>query len=450
MEKLKEYLLSKKTILIMILAMSLPAIIEMALNTMLGVADTIMLSRFIGKEALSSAGFANQIVFTLIFVFSSFNTGAVALISRSYGEKNFKRLKDVAVQNVTLNLFLGLIMTVIGLLFSKIIFGIYDVSERVYLDSVKYFEIILIGLLPMFLSFSFAATLRGSGNTKTPMIITCIANIINIIGNYVLILGIGPFPKLGIAGAAWATTGSRYIATFLYIYVLYFKDSKFRLKFRLLLNKDIIKPLWNISLPGAIEQALMQLSFVLLGVIVSKLDTVAEASFRILIQIESLSFMPAVGMSIATATLVGKSLGEKNSKKAVEIGYLSTLLGLIWAVIMASFFIIFPSSIIGIFSNEAIVITTGIPVMLFLAINQLGLNIQIVISGALRGAGDTKVVMLNTILRLWIIFVPSSFIFINIFNTGLVGIWYAEIISFIFFSTHLLLRFKSKKWIKEI
>lgn len=450
MIKIREFIKSRKVLLAIIISMSLPAIMEMALNTMLGVADTIMISRFIGKEALSSVGFANQIVFTLIFVFSAFNTGAVALISRSYGEKDLKKLKDVATQNVTLNLILGIAVFFIGLILNDKIFKIFDVSEQVYSDTVSYFKIITVGFIPMFLSFSFAAILRGSGNTLTPMIITGIANVINIFGNYVLILGIGPFPELGIEGAAWATTGSRIISLILFIYVIYIKNSNIKLKPRFIFSKSIMKPLWDISLPGGIEQALMQTSFVVLGVIISKLDTVAEATFRILIQIESLSFMPAVGMSIATATLVGKSLGEKNPDKAVEVGYLSTAMGILWGIVIGLMFIFLPNPILSLFSREAIVINTGVPVMFFMGINQIGLNFVIIISGALRGAGDTKYVMINTILRLWIIFVPLSYLFIYKANLGISGVWYAEILSFIVFATMLLFRYKSRKWIREI
>ncbi len=409
MKIIREYLRNKKSIIIMIITMSLPAIIEMALNTMLGVADTLMISRFIGKEALAAVGFANQIVFTLIFIFSAFNTGAVALISRAFGEKDFNKLKETAEQNVSLNLIIGIFIMFLGYIFNDKMFLIFETTEQVYLDSISYFRIIMIGFVPMFLCFSFAANLRGAGNTKTPMIITAVANVINIIGNYVLILGVGPFPKLGIEGAAWATSGSRILALVLYIYVIYIKDSNVKLKLRFFFKKEIIKPLWQISLPGAVEQALLQISFVVMAIIVSKLDTVSEATFRILITIESLSFMPAVGMSIATATLVGKSLGEKNVDKASEVGYLSSGMGVLWGAFAGLLFILFPVQIIKLFSKESHIITTGVSAMLFMGINQIGLNFMIVISGALRGAGDTKTVMINTMLRLWVVFIPLSY-----------------------------------------
>ncbi|OQY39604.1 MAG: MATE family efflux transporter [Spirochaetaceae bacterium 4572_7] len=436
----------KKNLLFLILSMSIPAILEMLLNTMLGLSDTIMISRFIGKEALTSVGFANQIIFALIFIFSTFNTGAVAMVSRALGEKDYVKLKKISEQNVNINLLISIIILFLGYIFNKQIFRIFDIPEQVYNDTIEYFNIVQISLIPMFLSFSFAANLRGAGNTLTPMIITGIATVINIIGNFVLILGLGPFPALGIAGAAWATTGSRYIALFIYIYIIYIKESNIRLEFKFFFDKNIVKPLWNISLPGAIEQTLMQTSFVVIGVIVSQLETVSEAGYRILIQIESISFMPAVGMSIAAATLVGKSLGEKDINKASKVGYLSSGMGMIWGVIVGIFFILFPDQILSIFTKEIDVINKAVPVMFFIALNQIGLNFIIVISGALRGAGDTKGVMINTILRLWLVFVPFSYVSIVVLNLGIVGVWYAEILSFTIFATALFFRFRSKTW----
>jgi putative MATE family efflux protein len=437
---------SKKALILSILALSLPAIIEMALNTMLGVADTIMLGHLIDSSAIVSVGFSNQIVFMLIFTFSSFNTGAVALISRAYGEKNYVKLKHIAEQNMLLNLIVGAIMLGISWMIKDSIFKIYDIEPSVLNDAVAYFTIILIGMVPMFLSFSFAAILRGSGNTKTPMYVTGVVNVFNIIGNYVLITGFGPFPEMGIAGAALSTSISRIIAMCIYINKLYIQDSDLKLKLKLFFDKKVIEPLFRISWPGAIEQFLMQLSFVVIGVIVAKLSTDSESLFRILIQIESLSFMPAVGISIAAATLVGKSLGEKDIDKATETGFASAFMGVIWGVIMAVIFILTPDLSIKAFTTEQSIVLLGMPVIPILAVNQPFLNFMIVMGGALRGAGDTRRLMLYTIARLWILFIPLSYLCIIVFDLGVTGVWYAEITSIVVFSTVIFKRFNSKKW----
>src|SRR6056297_2228325 len=189
-----------------ILILALPAIIEMGLNTMLNLADTLMIGRIIGKEGLSAAGFANQIIFTFIYIFSSFNAGATAIIARSYGEKNYQKLNKVMAQNISLNLIIGLIIFILSLTMARNILNIYDFSKQVLNLGTTYLRIISFSLPFMFFSFAVAAGLRGAGDTKTPMYITGAANILNIFGNYVLITGYSIFTEMGIAGAALSTT----------------------------------------------------------------------------------------------------------------------------------------------------------------------------------------------------------------------------------------------------
>ncbi len=437
----------KRMLILSILTMAMPAIMEMALNTLLGVADTIMISRFIGDSGLAAAGFANSIMYTLIFVFTSFNTGATALVSRSFGEHNFDRLNRAGSQTVLLNGIIGLVIMILSLLFKGNIFMIFDTTPEVSQMIDAYFSIIAYGMLAMFLSFSFASILRGAGDTMTPMIITGIANILNIIGNYVLIKGVWIFPEMGIAGAALSTTLSRILAVIAYAFICFKLHDRVKLKLRLMaFQSDILKPLIRISLPGAMEQGLMQTAFLVIGVFISKLETTSEAAFRILINIESISFMPAVGISIAAATLVGKSLGEQDKEKAIEVGTVSYGLAVAWGFIAGFLFLVFRVPILHVFTTDSTVIDASIMTMLLMAVNQPLLNFMIGISGALRGAGDTKTVMYITIMRLWIIFVPLSYASIVWLNMGIAGIWIAEILSFVIFCTVILKRFNSKKW----
>ena len=183
-----------------------------------------------------------------------------------------------------------------------------------------------------------------------------------------------------------------------------------------------------------------------MGIIVSMLDTSSEALFRILISIESTSFMPAVGISIATATLVGKSLGEKDIEKAADTGYLATAMGTLWGMIAAIVFWFFPEFILSLFTDEASLFEAGILVFKVMAINQLFLTAYIVLSGALRGAGDTNAIMRLTSMRVWLVFVPMAFVLIRFFNMGVEAIWYAEITSFVIFLSFLFIRFHSRHW----
>ena len=429
--------------------LAFPAILEMALHTLLGIADTIMISRMINSSAVSAAGYSNQIMYMLIFIFTSFNTGAIAMISRSYGEKNLSKANHIANQNLALNLILGIIITLISIFAYKQIFAVYDITTQVRQYAYSYFNIIAWGIPFMFISFSLAASLRGIGNTKTPMKITAFANLVNVILNYLLIKGIWIFPQLGIEGAAIATAFSRFLAAFLLMYVFIYKNEYLNLNLKYFkFTKKIFNRLWQLSYPGAIEQFFMQGSFVAVGIIISQLSTLDEASFRILITIESFSFMPAVGISIATATLVGKALGERNNQKSLHSGYIATGMAALWGIIIGSVFLLIPQILLSPFTNDQTLIHISIATIMVAGVNQPLLNSMIVLTGALRGAGDTKFVMNIVTLRLWLIFVPLSYLFVITLHQGVKGMWFAEIISFIIFLPIVLARLKEIRWNK--
>ncbi len=441
--KLKDYLALLGTMIVV----AVPAIIEMSLNTGLMVADTLMVSRLVGKEALSAVGVANSVMYTLIFVFTAFNTGAVAMISRSYGEKDLGKAKEIANLNLVLNAGIGIVVMFLAYILRNVLFMPYDISPEVRSQVYIYYDIVMLGMAFQFVSFAFASISRGVEDTRTPMMITLVANIVNVVFNYLLIEGVWIFPQLKVAGAAWATTLSRVVAVSIYIWMFYGGKHKLKLLWReLRLKTTYLKTLWRIAYPGAVEQFLMQTAFLVAGIIITTLDTDSEALFRILLNIESTSFMPAVGISIAAATLVGKSLGEKQIEKAYAIGKLAGIVGILWGVIIGLVFIAVPSQLVWLFTDDQSIIAIGVGVMFFLGVNQPLLNFNIAMSGALRGAGDTNAIMRLTAMRLWLLFVPLTYISIVWLNHGVSGLWYAEIASFIIFSAVMYRRFASKKW----
>lgn len=211
---------NNKVLIFSIISLAIPAIIEMSLHTLVGVADTLMISRFLGNEALAASGYANQIVFTITFIFASFNIGAVALISRSYGAKDYKKVNAIAGQNIVLNTLIGLIISILTLFFTKDIINIFKSNIVVRDLGTSYLNIVSYSLVFLFISFASAACLRGIADNKTPMVVTGIVNVLNIVGNYALLSGFWIFPQMGIEGAALATSISRGIGAIIYIIFL--------------------------------------------------------------------------------------------------------------------------------------------------------------------------------------------------------------------------------------
>lgn len=443
------FIKKNKILILSILTLALPAIIEMALNTLVGLVDTIMVSRIIGLEGLAAAGFANQLIFTIIFIFSSFNAGATAMIARSYGEKNMPKLNQVLGQNLVINMIIGLIITFFAIRFAPNLLSIFDVSPEVFASSVGFFKIIAFGIFFMFISFAAKASLRGASDTKTPMIVTAVVNLLNIVGNYVLMTGFWIFPNLGLNGAAVATTFVRFLDALIFLFLFFKGKGEIKLIFaNLKINREILKPLWRLSSSAAVEQTLMQISFLLSGIIISQLDTLAEGSFRILLNIESISFMPAVGFSIAASALVGKSLGERDEGNALRTGYLATAMGAVWGVLVGSIFALAPMFFLRFFSQDPAILTVSKTPMYALGLNQLPLAFWIIMSGALRGAGDTKGVMIIASMRVWLVFIPLCYLYIITLGLGVIGFWWAELSSLVIFDFIIYHRFKKMKWAK--
>ncbi|KNY26452.1 MATE family efflux transporter [Pseudobacteroides cellulosolvens] len=439
---------NNKALILSILTISLPAIIEMGLNTLVGISDTIMLSFFVGKEALAASGNANQIIFTVILIFSSFNVGATAIISRSFGEKNYKRLNDTSCQNLSLNVIIGFVIMILTFIFAKNIMNIFETTDVVFKMGVSFLRITSLSLVFMFFSFAAAASLRGVGNTLTPMLITASMNVLNVIMNYLLIKGIWIFPEMGVDGAAAATTISRIIGAFIYLFVLVKDDNYLKIKTASLkFKKHVLLPLCKLSSTAGVEQFLTQTAFFLAGYFIYKfLDTSQEAGFRVLLTIEQISIMPAIGISIASATLVGKALGEGEPKKAHFTGYVCFGMGILWGILIGIVFMAFPSFVASLFTPEAQIIGILVGALFIVGIDQPLLNYIFIVSGALRGAGDTITVMILTSIRLWVLFLPLSYIAVKYLGMGVKSIWAAEIISVIIFSIIMHGRFVRGKW----
>lgn len=212
------------------------------------------------------------------------------------------------------------------------------------------------------------------------------------------------------------------------------------------ITHKIFKPLINLSYAAGIEQLFMQLAFFANSIFISKLDTTAAASFRILLNIESLSFMPAIGIAIAATTIVGKHLGENKPDESLKSGLTAAIIGSILGSSLALIYFFFPLQILQIFSNDLEVINYSLPILKIVALNQAFLAFVVIMIGALRGAGDTKGAMYITIIRLWFIFIPLSYYLIIISNYGVAGVWIAEIISFMIVALIVIRRFMKMEW----
>ncbi|MCK8824005.1 MATE family efflux transporter [Fuchsiella alkaliacetigena] len=430
-----------------IIVLAGPAIIEMLLNTVLGLADTIMVGRGIGAAGLAAVNLANQIAFPIVFIFSAFNIGTTAIVSRYFGARCDSRAQRTASQSYMLNVIVGLFLTVLIFSTYEQLLSLFPAEAEVVKITMEYLEIIIFSQFFMLITISLSSSFRGAGDTTTPMLINGTINLLNILGNWLLIFGIGFFPEWGIRGAAIATTLSRIIGALVFTIIAARGNKKISLIYRWFkINFKQIKKIWRISWSAALEQLIMQSSMVILNYLTLKLGTIDYSAYNIIVRLESISFMPIFGISIATTTLVGQYLGAQDQQNALKSGNLSALLGIGLSFLLGILFILFPGFLAGIFINDPEVVSSTVLPLRLAGIQQIPIAVMIIYSGALRGAGDTLRVMWITIIRMWGLAIPITYFVVNYTDTALLGIFIGQNITFAVAALIFYLYFRTEKW----
>jgi len=298
-------------------------------------------------------------------------------------------------------------------------------SERVIALGSMYMRIILLTSPLGFPMVVLNGIMRGSGDTRTPMNITLMMNVWNVLAAATLIFVFGPAPALGLAGAAIATASARLLGGTVALFLVMSGRRFLRIRWRDILSWDgrLVARMVRLSLPTAGEALIMRLGFILFMRIVSALGEVALAAHQIAINVESLSFMPGFGLSVASTTLVGQSLGAKKPDLAEESIHQAMRISLLVMGTVGVIFALFGPSIAAIFGSTPEVLALAGNAVRIGALEQLPIAALMVIAGSLRGAGDMKTPMYATLVGTLIFRVPIVYLFAIVFGWGLNGVW---------------------------
>jgi putative MATE family efflux protein len=425
-----------------------PSFIELVMSTLFGMVDMIMVGQ-LGPAAIASIGLTNQPFMLLIAVFAAVNVGATTLVAWNIGANKIKKARAIVRQTLIINLSLGIITTVLGLVFAKYIVTFMGANEDTLVNAIKYFQIIAGGLVFQGMTMGITASLRGAGETKIPMFYNIGSNLLNVFGNYVLIYGKFGFPEWGVAGAAASTTIARFIAFAAGLYVIYrYKNTKIHLgiKDNYRFNPSIAKKIFSIGLPAALEQFVIQGGLMLFAKTVAGLGTAAYAAHQIGLNISGLTFAPSMAFGVAATTLVGQSLGAGNEHLAHKYADVVHHMAILIACIMGVTFILFSYPMARLYTSDLAVAAMAGTVLKILALAQPGQSTQLSLAGALRGAGDTVYPLYASFVGIWVFRVVVAYIFVRIFNWGLIGAWVALVLDQYTRSAIVYLRFRSGKW----
>ncbi|MDI3533748.1 MAG: hypothetical protein PWQ82_113 [Thermosediminibacterales bacterium] len=427
-----------------------PAILEMMLHTMIWVVDTAMVGR-LGAVALSAVGLGSEILFSVVFIFAAVGVGATAIIARNVGAQNYQRATFVAEQALVLSLSLGVVLAAFGLFLIDDIFKAINIEPAVADLALDYLGIILwalIFMLPMFVS---VAIMRGTGNNKTPLVIAGITNFLNLIGDYVLIFGKFGAPAMGVKGAALAAAIGNITGSLIALYFIFSHREIIKIKPKNLLRFDlsIFKQIIKLSFPAGLEEGINNTSRILFVIMVANMGPVFFAAHQVAVAVESLSFMPGHGFAIAATIIVGQNLGAKNFDRSEKGALTAMKLGLLTMSFMGIVFLVGHNYIVRLFITDAKVAYWGALCIFIASFEQPFLAFYMTLSGALRGAGDTRWPMYAASIGNWLIRLPLVYMVVYIWKLSVTAIWIITTVDFALRSLVVFLRFRKGKW-KEI
>lgn len=454
-EMKKNYLsmLSKNPTINDVINIAWPVLVELLMGSLFGMIDMIMLGRIsdnsVAAASVSAVGMTNQPLFLGLSLVQALNVGGTALVARYLGSNHKEKIETTVKHVMLLNLFmLAIPLSILGIVFANYILTFMGAEADTLQVGRIYFRIIMVGFIFQSVNMSISAALRGVGNTKTPMKINLKANFLNVIGNSLLIYGLFGFPKLGITGAGISTALSNVVANILlFRYIINGKSIiKINIKSPFKFDKNIVYNLVKIGVPASLEQLVLRVGVLMFVRIVAGLGTVTYAAHQIALNILSLSFQPGQAFGIAASSLVGRSLGANQLSKAEEYAKGTRKVGSAVSTFMALLFFFFAPQIVGLYSNDQRIINSASIALKIIAFVQPFQSSQLILAGALRGAGDTLWPLIATFFGVIIVRDTLAHVFVNVLGYGLIGAWVATFIDQFVRWFFVNMRFRTGKW----
>lgn len=404
-----------------LILLSLPIMLNNLIQTMYNLTDTYFLSK-LGSVEVASMTLAWPVVFLQLAMGIGIGVAGTTLISQNIGANQMEEAKKVAGQVVVFAMIFSVILSISGMISTPYILKIMGAVGDIYSNAYIYLLLVVGGAPLMYTSFVYSSIKQGEGDTVSPMIVSLISVIINIILDPIFIF----YLDLGIKGAALATLLARGIMLFYIIYQLFIKKTPMRLSLKELKPEfSYIKKIAKLGIPASVAQGTVALGFVVLNSFVNSYGEIVLAALGIGNRINGLIVMPAMGIGGAVSSIVGQNIGNDNIKRVKECVFKSSVLGSIFSIVGTVSILILGKSMVGLFSTNKEIVHLGNEYLKYISLSLIGLTILPIIIGALQGVGQTKTAMYLSISRLWLFRIPALFILPYFIGKTEKVIWYA-------------------------
>ncbi len=421
---------------------ALPMLIGNVFQQLYSSVDGIIVGRFLGKGALAAVGVSFPVIFLLVSLIMGIGMGTTILIAQYFGAQEMDKVKKTIDTAYIFLLIASLVITALGLFLCGPILILLKTPVDVYPLAKQYLRIIFAGITAMFGYNSISAILRGLGDSKTPLYFLIIATLVNIVLDLLFVIVLG----WGVAGAAWATViaqGLSFLCGFYYLNRTRQRLFRFKLG-EMKFDRDIFWLNVRIGLPTGIQQMLVGSGFMALLRIVNGFGTTVTAAYTAATGIDSFASMPAMNLSAALSSFVGQNLGA-NKPERVKKGHLAALaMSAAISLAMTLVVILFGKELIALFNTDPAVIEVGARYLLIIGSFYVVFSIFFTTNGVMRGAGDTMIPLVATVLSLWLLRVPAATFLSQ--RLGSDGIWWGTPVGSTFGMIFSVIYYRTGRW----
>jgi len=430
-----------------ILILAVPMVLEMVMESVFAVCDVFFVSR-LGADAVATVGLTESMLTIIYALAMGLAIGATAMVARRIGERNPDAAARAAVQAIVLGAIVAAMLGALGLFFAPQLLAAMGASSSVLATGTTYARIMYGGNATIVLLFLVNAIFRGAGDAAIAMRVLWLANAINIALGPCLIFGLGPFPALGVKGAAIATNIGRATgALFAMSRLLRGRSKRISIRARhLRIDLPVMVRLIRLSASGALQMIIGTASWIGLIRILSTFGSGVLAGYTIGIRLVIFALLPSAGLSNAAATMVGQALGAKKPARAERAVWIAGFYNMCFLGVVGLLFVLLAEPVARIFTTDPAVVPNAVDTLRIIALGFLFYAYGMVVSAAFNGAGDTMTPTILNVLIFWMWEIPLAYVLAKVLGFGPRGVYVAVSVAFSTLAVVSSALFRRGKW----
>jgi putative MATE family efflux protein len=429
-----------------LLLLAVPMVVEMSFESLFALVDAFFVAKYVGTNGMATVGLTESVLTIIYSLAWGISTAATAIIARKIGEKNPQDASKSLMQIINISAGIGVILGAFGYFYSGEILKLMGGSDELIKEGIGYTQIQFLSAPIIMLLFSLGGALRGAGNASLAMKAMIIANVINMVLDFILI----PIMGMGVEAAAIATITGRSVGVAIQLSAFFANNINLKLTFKKwFADWRLIFEILKISAGSAGQFIIQSASWVFLIRILSDFGSEVVAGYTIAIRIIVFTILPSWGLANAAATLVGQNLGAKQPERAAKSAWRAAFFNMGFLGIVAILFFIFARPLVMLFDENPVVMETGVECLQILCAGYIFFGFGMVMSQAINGSGDTKTPTVLNIIGFWVLQIPIAYILAVKLDWKQTGVFWAVVISESILAILAILYFKTGRWKKN-